>query len=862
MSQTPRYVLEQIQEVKDKQLKRLDLDHGNLTQIPEEIFDLTHLEELILYRNEIKTVPAEIHRLKNLKLLDLRKNPVEEITDVKGLVLDFVCYQQHKHQISSENISGLKINLENKAELPEEIFEFPNLNLLDLSENELTQIPESITKLQNLTTLNLVGNKFTKIPDAIYHLKSLEILDINNFLVLISKNKNRINEIKNGNQIKEISPKILQLENLKVLDLSGNPLENPPIEVVQKGVEAIKDYFRQLQEVGEDYLYEAKLLIVGEGGAGKTTLANKIKDENYRLKDEETTRGIDVIEWRFSMENGHQFRVNIWDFGGQEIYKDTHQFFLTKRSLYALVADMRKEDTDFFYWLNVVELLSDNSPLLIVKNEKQNRQREINENQLRERFLNLKETLATNLATNQGLPSVVDEIKHYITKLPHIGTKLPKTWTKVRETLEKDTRNYISLDEYLRICEDNGFQQLEYKLQLSGYLHDLGVCLHFQEDLLLKNTVILKPKWGTDAVYKVLDNDLVIKNEGQFNRRDLSRIWNEPNYAGKQEELLRLMLNFKLCYEIESSGNFIAPQLLKINKPRYEWDETHNLIFRYTYVFMPKGIITRFIVKMNHLIPDQELVWKEGVVLERDETRAEIIEDYDKRELKIRIAGRYKKDLLTIITYELDKIHESFHRLAVKKLIPCNCSACKGTQGPHFFEFDILRRFLVDRKPIQCLISYQMVDAAELIDDVMDQRDLFREPEDLPEKGKVVIEGSEKFVRGVMVNSESRREVASMVVKEENNLLLGVLSFGLLVFLVFTALVGVGYFITTKKLPFNDTFLLFSGVGIAFVVAIMASILVYDGRIKEETWLKVVLSDLMNFPIRVLEIFKKGKMQK
>ena len=79
------------------------------------------------------------------------------------------------------------------------------------------------------------------------------------------------------------------------------------------------------------------------------------------------------------MENGQPFRVNIWDFGGQEIYHATHQFFLTKRSLYVLVADTRKEDTDFYYWLNAVELLSDNSPLLIVKNEKQDRHREINE---------------------------------------------------------------------------------------------------------------------------------------------------------------------------------------------------------------------------------------------------------------------------------------------------------------------------------------------------------------------------------------------------------------------------------------------------------------------------------------------------
>ena len=48
--------------------------------------------------------------------------------------------------------------------------------------------------------------------------------------------------------------------------------------------------------------------------------------------------GIDVIEWHFGMEGGQDFGVNMWDFGGQEIYHATHQFFLTKRSLYALVA--------------------------------------------------------------------------------------------------------------------------------------------------------------------------------------------------------------------------------------------------------------------------------------------------------------------------------------------------------------------------------------------------------------------------------------------------------------------------------------------------------------------------------------------
>ncbi|MCP4219468.1 MAG: GTPase, partial [bacterium] len=171
--------------------------------------------------------------------------------------------------------------------------------------------------------------------------------------------------------------------------------------------------------------------------------------------------------------------------------------------------------------LNVVELLSDNSPLLIVKNEKQDRRREINERQLRGQFTNLKETLPANLATNRGLPEILKHIKHYIAGLPHVGTALPKTWVKVRKKLEEDKRNHIGLDEYLEICEQKGFNRREDKLQLSGYLHDLGVCLHFQEDPVLKKTVILNPEWGTDAVNTVLDNDRVARNPGHFTKKDL-----------------------------------------------------------------------------------------------------------------------------------------------------------------------------------------------------------------------------------------------------------------------------------------------------------------------------------------------------
>ncbi len=476
---------------------------------------------------------------------------------------------------------------------------------------------------------------------------------------------------------------------------SGQPIETPPPEIVKEGVEAIKNYWRQQQEAGINYLCEAKLLIIGEAGAGKTSLARKICDRTYQLKENESsTEGIEVVRWKFpaavrvkGQEQLHscEFHVNLWDFGGQEVYYSTHQFFLTKRSLYALVTDERKEDTNFDYWLQVVDLLSAGSPLLIVQNEKQGRSRDVNISSFRGQFENLLGAYTVDLATNRGLDALVDVVRQQLEHLPHIGTPLPSTWKRVREALEKDSRDYIGLDEYLTLCQPHGFQREEDKLQLSGYLHDLGICLHFQNDPVLKHTIILKPKWGTDAVYRVLDDSNVKANRGRFSDSDLARIWSEQKYAPMRHELLRLMMNFELCYALPEQQSYIAPHLLSPDQPRYEWRYPETLVLRYEYDFMPKGIITRLIVALHRRVASQDLVWKTGVILERNDTRAEVIEDYGRRRMTVRLGGADTRGLLAIVDEELDRIHAAYPKLKYEKYVPCNCVRCGGRDDAFTF---------------------------------------------------------------------------------------------------------------------------------------------------------------------------------
>ena len=167
------------------------------------------------------------------------------------------------------------------TEIPEEVFELKHLKILKLSNHRISHLSESLGNFTILKKLHLNGNQLTNLPEFLGNLTSLNELYLN------------------GNQLKTLPESIGNLASLNKFYLSGNPLEKPPLDVAVKGIEEIKEYFEQLRKDGQDYIYEAKLLIVGEGGAGKTTLAKKIQNPKYKLQDEDSTKGIDVIKWRF-----------------------------------------------------------------------------------------------------------------------------------------------------------------------------------------------------------------------------------------------------------------------------------------------------------------------------------------------------------------------------------------------------------------------------------------------------------------------------------------------------------------------------------------------------------------------------------
>lgn len=89
-----------------------------------------------------------------------------------------------------------------------------------------------------------------------------------------------------------------------------------------------------------------------------------------------STVGVDIGEWLYEKRpnvRGHSsfgpilFRT--WDFGGQREYYATHQYFLSKRSLYLVVwklSDGQRGLNEILQWLVNIQARAPNSPVLIV----------------------------------------------------------------------------------------------------------------------------------------------------------------------------------------------------------------------------------------------------------------------------------------------------------------------------------------------------------------------------------------------------------------------------------------------------------------------------------------------------------------
>ncbi|MGD1857541.1 MAG: COR domain-containing protein [Leptolyngbyaceae cyanobacterium] len=409
------------------------------------------------------------------------------------------------------------------------------------------------------------------------------------------------------------------------MDLRKNPLPIAPeilgpLEDYEEpgSVSEIFNYCRQLRSGEVQPLNEAKLILVGQGSVGKTSLINRLLKDSFN-PNEAQTDGLNVSDWNIRA-NSKDVRLNVWDFGGQEIYHATHQFFLTKRSLYLLVCNCRtsEEENRLDYWLKLIQSFGDASPVIIVGNKCDEQPLDINRKALQEKYPNIKAILQTSCQDGDGIKALNQVITKEVAQLREVYDLLPLSWFEVKEELENLDRDFIKYSKYESICDQKGIEEEKDQTQLIGLLHNLGLVLNYTEHPLLKYTNVLNPDWVTKGIYALLsDDNLKTQSKGQLNVDDLSRVLDSQRYPKQRHTyLLELMKEFKLCFELPdcNPARYLIPGILPKEEPEETKLEGDTLNFQYHYSILPDSVISRFIVYMHEKIHNQTY-WRSGVML-------------------------------------------------------------------------------------------------------------------------------------------------------------------------------------------------------------------------------------------------------
>jgi internalin A len=610
---------------------------------------------------------------------------------------------------------------------------------LDLSSLKLTSVPEALGQLTALQELYLYNNQLTSLPEALGHLTELKHLDAHNnrlasvpesmgqltALQRLSLSCNRLTSVPEvlgqmtamhtlwlyNNQLTSVPEALRRLPSLERLFLHGNPGLGIPEDALgptsndvysgnakpKPSKEILEYYFSTRGDAGVA-LREMKLIVVGWGKAGKTTLVKRLAGEPMNLEEAET-HGIMIRPLTLRCMDG-DLKARVWDFGGQHVLHAMHEFFLTARSLYLLVIEQRGDgaERDAKYWLQLIRSYAPDAPVVVALNKSEGVERPLDKESLEKQYGPIVAWVATECRPEADVPGADATIAALRTALtaaaeeatmPEPRKRFPRKWVEIKdwlEDLDKAGKNFLDYETFTRECAARGEPDAAKQAEVAALMHDLGVAMNYARDERLRDTTVLRPDWLANGIYAVLRANLFLPGkplapDAVLTPEKLGEIYavaaqkpvemlKAKDYpAEKWEFLLRLMNLFQLSFPLSEDGlRQLCPTLLRAEPPP-ETDEPQGadtVRLRYEFPVVPAPVLPRFIVRTFSLI-EQAKLWQRGAMLRYPGARARVWTTAEEKYLFATVAGPEgdRTDLLAIIRSTLAELFTEYRDLKV-----------------------------------------------------------------------------------------------------------------------------------------------------------------------------------------------------
>jgi len=624
----------------------------------------------------------------------------------------------------------------------------PSVRSFSLAENSISSLPYEFGTLTRLRELNLSDNEFSKFPNILCSLTELKQVDLSH---------NHISELPDGvremtglqtlilhhNKFTSVPNVLLALPLFRELDITKNRIKGIPKEILNQKGKAPLLYLHQLQ-LGSQTTFRMKLMLVGAGNVGKTSLLKSIDRFCHKVKvrqDEApnvATDGIDITEIYIknkalpSAEDRIHFSA--WDFAGQEVYYATHNFFLSHRAIYLVVFNAANPDLKSVeYWVQSVTRMK--APVCLVASHADELEEDDLTTAIRpmlqkfgKTFTSLQNVVALSNKTGAGIPELLDILVATCLKEPYMPEQMPKPYIRLEAKLKETSvyQKHCDFDTYLLIARECGLDSVEGARAAAIFMNDIGVISYFPD--LDEDFLILSPQWLTDMFATVCTLKHNFVKNGILMRSECFQIWQEPDYPENLHNILIAILRkFKLAEILppvgdksrqlgdnslvsESSSRIFIPALLSSEEDsrafKNLWSRVvapESVVGRFFHFkFIPIGFFARIIVHILHSFSwYPEYYWINGVVCTQDDSKLLIrLEGYY---LKILVRGQQPEKYIGDIVESVDTVCSELLQQSYSVLVPCVQCLFAEEDDPHLFTVvEITQAISEGKKFVRC----------------------------------------------------------------------------------------------------------------------------------------------------------------
>jgi internalin A len=653
------------------QLQTLDLSWCERLTGISAIAGLTQLQTLDLSWCERLTDISAIAGLTQLHSLDLKECLI--LTDISALV--------GLTQLQTLNLSHCKSLTDISA-----IAGLTQLHSLDLKECLSVTDISALAGLTQLQTLDLSWCVDLMEVSALANLTQLRTLNLDQC-----------------DRVLRFPPMVPLLDRLETIYLYGCRFEDLPAELCSDNygdnvIDKVRAHYRD-RALSEAQEAEVKVCILGNGGVGKTQLSRRLQELPFD-PNVSTTHGVQFGHLDITYDE-QSVRLNLWDFGGQDIYHGSHALFLAGQAVFILVWTQDRESRQFTdggasmenrplsYWLDYLRgLAGTDSPVLVVQSQCDQPDQRRSPN-LPTHDFRLLRPLSCSAMTDLGLTvlngELEDAVRDVLVRKPPvpIGLGRVEVRSQLRKMLQEDQQRpaskrkhrTLSLKQFRTVCKKNG--KVSSPDALLDYLHHTGVVFFRQG--MFEDRIILDRTWALEAIYTLFDRSRtfpILNRHGRFTRRELELLVWQDFSVEEQELFLSMMESCGICCRVRNLSNdrynpeweYLAPELLPLWSVAQDWllgrmqGGREDATVEVRYRFLHEGILRGFLSRLGQQAGDAALYWRYGCWFFEKKTASQILVRSELGTtsgagvITLRAVGERPQELLDTVLKELLRI--------------------------------------------------------------------------------------------------------------------------------------------------------------------------------------------------------------